>query len=106
MPDAIPDIHKYRGYSIYFWSNENNPLEPVHVHISKGKPNANSTKYWINNDGTIELENNNSEIPLKDLQKIEKLIKGKVKDIINTWENYFKEPAKFHNSIRDNYSDR
>lgn len=24
------------GYTVYFWSNEND--EPIHVHVAKGKP--------------------------------------------------------------------
>ena len=31
---VMPQIFRIAGYLIYFWSNENKPLEPVHVHIS------------------------------------------------------------------------
>lgn len=34
----MPQILRIGPYSIYFWSNENEPLEPVHVHISEGLP--------------------------------------------------------------------
>lgn len=27
--------------------NENKPVEPVHVHIAKGKPSQNATKVWL-----------------------------------------------------------
>ena len=37
-------IFRVGPYSIYFWSNENNPLEPIHVHIAEGKATANATK--------------------------------------------------------------
>ena len=30
----MPQIFRIAGYLIYFWSNENKPLEPVHVNIS------------------------------------------------------------------------
>lgn len=29
MPNAISDIVSYKGYKIYFWSNEGKPLEPL-----------------------------------------------------------------------------
>lgn len=29
----MPQILRIGPYSIYFWSNEGDPLEPVHVHI-------------------------------------------------------------------------
>ena len=40
----MPQIFRVGPYSIYFWSNENNPLEPIHVHIAEGKAAANATK--------------------------------------------------------------
>ncbi|WP_293736846.1 DUF4160 domain-containing protein [uncultured Phascolarctobacterium sp.] len=43
----MPQIFRVAGYLIYFWSNENEPLEPIHVHITDGVPTANATKVWI-----------------------------------------------------------
>ena len=34
----MPQVFKIAGYTVYFWVNENDPLEPVHVHIAKGIP--------------------------------------------------------------------
>lgn len=48
----MPKIMEILGYIIYFWSNEGQPSEPVHVHISK-KPNKNGTKVWLKSDGTV-----------------------------------------------------
>lgn len=66
MPDAL---EKAYGYHIYFWSNEGEPLEPIHVHFSK-VPHPNSTKCWILSDGTVELENNDDDIPVNDLKRL------------------------------------
>lgn len=41
----MPSIFTVGGYKVFFWSNENN--EPIHVHITKGQPNAASTKVWL-----------------------------------------------------------
>lgn len=41
----------FGSYWVYFWTNENEPLEPVHVCISQGNPSENSTKVWINKSG-------------------------------------------------------
>ena len=98
----MPTLIRFFAYSIYFWSNENKPLEPVHIHISKGKPVKNATKYWINSDGSIKQENNDSHIPPKDLQKLERLVKAYAKDIVKEWEKYFKQPATFHNKQSKN----
>lgn len=34
----MPQIFSIGSYLVYFWSNEGEPLEPIHVHIAKGKP--------------------------------------------------------------------
>ena len=33
----MPQIFRMGEYWIYFWTNENKPVEPIHVHIAKGK---------------------------------------------------------------------
>ena len=47
----MPQVFKMGPYLVYFWSNENEPLEPVHVHISQGVPSRNSTKVWLTKNG-------------------------------------------------------
>lgn len=42
----MPQIFKVGSYLIYFWSNENKPLEPIHVHVSENFPSENATK-WL-----------------------------------------------------------
>lgn len=32
----MPQIFKISGYLVYFWTNENEPLEPIHFHITDG----------------------------------------------------------------------
>ena len=58
----MPQVFKIAGYTVYFWVNENNPLEPVHVHIAKGVPSPNATKIWITKSGKCLLCHNNSKI--------------------------------------------
>lgn len=66
----MPQIFKFGGYIIFFWSNENKPTEPIHVHIAERNPKANSTKVWITKRGRTLVCNNNSQIPSKDLRHI------------------------------------
>ena len=58
----MPQVFKIGSYWVYFWSNENDPLEPVHVHVAKGKPEANATKIWITSKGKCYLAHNKSNI--------------------------------------------
>ena len=43
----MPQVFKIGSYWVYFWANENEPLEPIHVHVAQGAPSANATKIWI-----------------------------------------------------------
>lgn len=58
----MPQILRIGPYTIYFWSNENDPLEPIHVHIAEGRASANATKIWITSTGKAIVANNNSHI--------------------------------------------
>ena len=59
----MPQIFKIAGYLVFFWSNESEPLEPIHVHITQGTPSASATKVWITRTGKCLLAHNNSKIP-------------------------------------------
>ena len=47
----MPQVFKIGSYWVYFWANENEPLEPIHVHVAQGAPSANATKIWITRAG-------------------------------------------------------
>lgn len=82
----MPSLFIIFGYKIYFWSNEGN--EPVHVHVSKGKPSSSATKIWITRTGgTISV--NSSRIPKKDLVKIEAFVQSNAINIVNAWSKVF-----------------
>lgn len=64
----LPSLFTVSGYKVYFWSNENG--EPIHVHISKGKPSPIATKIWLTKTGGCILASNGSEIPKKELNEL------------------------------------
>jgi len=80
----MPQVFKIGSYWVYFWSNENEPLEPVHVHVSQGAPSANSTKIWISSHGGCLLCHNNSQIPARTL-----IIEARSAEVIQKWTQYF-----------------
>ena len=86
----MPSLMTLFGYKLYFWSNENNPLEPIHIHVSKN-PHKNATKIWICKDGPCILDNNNDKIPGKDLKKIINAVNDFSEEIIQAWIDHFGE---------------
>lgn len=85
----MPQIFKVGSYWVYFWSNENKPLEPIHVHVAEGSPVANATKIWITKAGKCFLCNNNSKIPANTLRNIMRIIEARSSFVIQKWQDYF-----------------
>ena len=85
----MPQLFRIGSYVIYFWINKNDPLEPVHVHIAKVRPSANATKIWITRSGKCLLQNNNSQIPDRELRIMMKVIEARSADVISKWEETF-----------------
>ncbi len=91
----MPQVFRIGSYWVYFWSNENEPLEPVHVHISQGSPRENTTKVWLTKAGKCYLCNNNSNIPPHILKNIMRIIESRSDYVIQKWREYFGEITYF-----------
>lgn len=91
----MPQELRIGPYTVYFWSNENNPLEPIHVHIAEGKAVPNATKVWITSTGKTLLCNNNSAIPERILRRLIKVIEANSAKIITDWQDHFGEIRYF-----------
>ncbi len=87
----MPQLFRIGPYLIYFWSNENMPVEPVHVHIATRIPNKNATKVWITEKGKALLCNNNSRIPGKTLHYLLRIIEANSGLIVAKWQEHFEE---------------
>ena len=85
----MPQILRIGPYSIYFWSNEGDPLEPIHVHISKGKPTPNATKIWLTKSGGCILASNGSKISNKELNELMEFISAQFFLICAKWKQAF-----------------
>ena len=83
----MPSLFTVCGYKIYFWSNEND--EPLHVHISKGKPSPSATKVWLTSGGGCILAHNGSRIPEKELQTLLEFISAQFFLICLKWKEHF-----------------
>ena len=79
----MPTIFRYKGYKFFFYSNENDPIEPCHVHVRKETSLA---KFWV--VPSVKLVDsygfNSSE--LNDLSKV---IEDNSKLIEDKWNEYF-----------------
>ena len=87
----MPQLLRIGPYILYFWSNESEPLEPVHVHIAEGKAAGNATKIWITSSGKALLCNNNSQIPERILSKMLRVVEANSAEFTQAWYDHFGE---------------
>ena len=40
----MPLVFRYKGFRFFFYSNEGNPPEPLHIHVRLGSASA---KFWL-----------------------------------------------------------
>lgn len=92
---TVPQIFKIGSYWVFFWSNEGDPLEPVHVHVCQGTPYGGATKIWITRAGKCYLCHNNSRIPEHTLRNIIKIIEARSGEVIEKWAAYFGQTAYY-----------
>ena len=83
----MPSLFTVCGYKVYFWSNENN--EPIHVHVSKGKPSPNATKIWLTKAGKCIVASNGSKISSKELNELTEVISAQFLMICSEWKKFF-----------------
>ena len=82
----MPQVFKVGSYWVYFWLDENIPLEPIHVHVCQGTPSANATKIWITKSRRLH---SCDRIPEQDLKRIYKSIQYNFFYIIEKWKERF-----------------
>ncbi len=83
----MPKLFTVSGYTIYFWSHEEG--EPIHVHVSKGKPSPNATKVWLTRSGRCILASNGSRIATRELNELMEFISAQFFLICDKWKKAF-----------------
>lgn len=79
----MPVILRYKGYRFFFFSNEGNPREPLHIHVRKGQAIA---KIWLEPEPAVA-----ESYGMKSAE-LEKLLRVAVKNrslIERCWHEFF-----------------
>ncbi len=79
----MPVIFRWRGHSFFFFSNEGDPREPLHIHIRKGERLA---KFWITSQVSLAESYSFSS---KELRCLAKIIENRKKEIVRRWNEHF-----------------
>ena len=78
----MPVVFRYKGYQFFFFSNEGNPREPLHVHIRHGDARA---KFWLS---PVVLASNHG-FPASVVNELANVVEDNAALIERTWHDYF-----------------
>jgi len=79
----VPTVFRAGGFRFFFYSNEGDPREPVHIHIERGDMEA---KFWINPGVRVAY---NDGFNAKVLREIADLIEANKERIEEAWGGFF-----------------
>ena len=79
----MPTIFRYRGYRFFFYSNEGDPLEPLHIHVIKG---GNVAKFWLEPETVVAQSYGMTS---SELTKLAKIVDNHRDLIRKAWNEYF-----------------
>ena len=80
----MPVVFFFRGYRFFFFSNEGDPREPVHIHVRKDSKLA---KFWI--EPEVKLADSYG-FSARELNNISGRIDNRKAKIVEAWHEHFK----------------
>lgn len=91
----MPNYFRFKNFVLYFYAGDG--IEPIHVHITEGRPSKASVKLWLLEDGTCKLAYNRTDISDKELKKLEKFIELNFDVFCSKWKSFFNlSKIEFH----------
>jgi len=79
----MPAIFRYKGFRFFFYSNEGNPREPLHVHVRSSEGEA---KFWLKPEIMLAESYGFDARTLKELAQA---AEQNFELIERTWNDYF-----------------
>lgn len=79
----MPVVFRERGFRFFFYSNEGDPREPVHVHVEKDGVEA---KFWLQPQVAVAY---NDGFNAKTLKELLKIVEARADEIERAWNEFF-----------------
>lgn len=79
----MPVVFYFEGIKFFFFSNEGDPREPVHVHVRKDRSLA---KFWL--QPFVHLVDSYG-FTSRELNKIAKIVENRSSEIEAAWNEHF-----------------
>lgn len=79
----MPTVLRIDGYRFYFYSNEGDPREPLHIHVERGEAEA---KLWLNPDVVVAESHGFHARALRDIIALVERQRGIIE---RAWHDHF-----------------
>ncbi len=79
----MPAVFRYDGYRFHFFSNEGNPREPVHIHVTRDGADA---KFWLHPEVNVAY---NRGFTRRVLAELSAIIEQRCDEIEGAWHEFF-----------------
>ena len=79
----MPTIFRHDGFRFFFYSNEGDPREPLHVHVIKGEGEA---KFWLSPAISVAAS---AGFDARTLRNLAVVIEANSSAIERAWHDYF-----------------
>jgi hypothetical protein len=79
----MPTFFRYAGFRFFFYSNEGDPREPVHVHVAKEGGEA---KFWVTPDVALA---GSTGFDARTLRRLSAVVAERKDEIRAAWHEHF-----------------
>ncbi len=81
----MPVVLRYKGYAFFFFSNEGNPREPLHIHVRHDTATA---KFWLEPEVMLA---DSVGMSAKELRELTRVARTHKEAFVKAWKDYFHE---------------
>lgn len=79
----MPVVFRERGYRFHFFSNEGDPREPIHIHVTRAGAKA---KFWLFPD--VDLAYNRG-FDSRTIKRLQEVVEERRLELEEAWNDYF-----------------
>ncbi len=79
----MPSVFKHNGFRYFFYSNEGNPRESIHIHVIKGDGEA---KFWLEPEVVLVRSKG---FDARILRRLAKVVTERRQEIKGAWHEYY-----------------
>lgn len=79
----MPTVLRTQGYRLFFYSNEGDPREPIHIHVKRANAEA---KIWLGPPASLEESHGFNAAELRDIMR---LVEQQSAAIERAWHDHF-----------------